>query len=222
MNNLEPYVEYHGWVTLKNAIDSHATGLKGQFRLNKEDDLDTFKSITKRRKGRAGQIYRMHFRPTGDEDFKIADIFFLGATWSHNSGTIVAFEFSEKSEWQEFRDWPGLAGGNKDDAKEIEIVLFRVTDDGKLMNIQQRDAIERIQIMKGGPQSIRAARLCKDGEFMDYLTSEGLVESTSPETAAKYVMEKCGIGSRKELDHDPEALDRFNKLVMSPFIKWSV
>ena len=141
MNPLDPYVEYHGFVLLKNAVDSHSTGLKSQFRLRDEDDLDVFKSVTKRRKGKAGQIYRMHFRPIEKKDFCVADIFFLGATWSHTNGTVVAFEFSGKEDWQQFRDWPALAEGKDVEAKEIEILLFRVGDDGELVNLEQRNKI---------------------------------------------------------------------------------
>lgn len=220
MNPLEPYVEYHGFVLLKNAIDSHSTGLKSQFKLQREDDLNKFKAITKRRKGHAGQIYRMFFRPVGDEDFKVADIFFLGATWSHSNGCTVAFSFSEKQEWQEFRDWPAIAGSGEDLAKEIEITLFRVGDNGEMMNLQQREAIERINRMKGGPQSIRCARLTSDNEFLAFMTSQVGINPCSSARAGKWILETVGIKSKKELDHDPAALRRFEQLVMSPFNRW--
>jgi len=216
MNPLEPYVEYHGFVLLKNAIDSHSTGLKSQFKLQEEDDLDKFKAITKRRKGHAGQIYRMHFRPMGEEDFHVADIFFLGANWSHSNGTTVAFEFSGKEEWQEFRDWPSIADCKVEGAKEIEILLFRVGDDGELLNIQQRDAIERINNMKGGPQSIRCARLLRDPEFLQWIKAE----RSWLKSPGDFIKETVGIKSKKELDNDRAALNRFNELVMSPFNRW--
>ncbi len=223
MNKLEPYVEYHGWVLLKNSTDSHSTGLKSQFRLRNEDDLDVFKGITKRRKGHAGQIYRMHFRPINEKDFRITDVFFLGATWSHNNGTVVAFAFTDKQEWQDFRDWPALSEGKDVEAQEIEIVLFRVGDNGELVNIQQRDRIEAIEDMKGGPQSIRCARLLTDPEFVRYYASLSEEQDTHPDferNAKLWINEQCGIRSRKELDHDSCALDRFNALVMSPFNRW--
>jgi hypothetical protein len=220
MDSLEPYVEYHGFVLLKNATDSHSTGLKSQFRLRNDDDLDVFKSITKRRKGHAGQIYRMHFRPIEEEDFRVADIFFLGATWSHTNGTVVAFEFTGKEDWQQFREWPALSEGKQVEAKEIEILLFRVGENGELVNLAQRDRIEKIEQMKGGPQSIRCAKLLLDGEFMDYVCSLSVLETVSEETAEAWIKKTIGISSRKELDNDESALNRFNKLVMSPFNRW--
>jgi hypothetical protein len=162
----------------------------------------------------------MHYRPLGEQDFCVTDVFFLGVSWSHTNGTIVAFEFSDKDRWQEFRDWPAIMQGKDTKPQEVEILLFRVGDDGQLVNLAQRNFIERVNNMKGGPQSIRCAKLCVDGEFMDYLTSESLVESTSPATAEKYIKETCGIKSRKELDHDDDALERFNKQIMSPFNRW--
>jgi len=218
MDNLEPYVEYHGNVLLKNAIDSHSTGLKAQFRLRDDDDLDTFKKITKRRKGRAGQIYRMHFKPILDEVWLIADIFFLGATWSHNNGAIVAFEFSAKEEWQDFRDWPAIAEGKHVEAKEIEIILFQVNEAGELVNKQQRDRMEIARTMKGGPQSIRAARLSTDREFLSFMCQ--YKNPCDSKFAEQWIKTTCNIESRKELDHDADALDKFNKLVMKPFNRW--
>jgi len=222
MNSLEPYVEYHGFAILKNAIDSHAAGNKVQFRLRDEDDLETFKGITKRRKGHAGQIYRMNYRPLSDSEFRVTDVFFLGVSWSHTNGTVVAFEYSDSECWKEFREWPAIMSG-KDmeiDPQEVEIVLFKVGDNGELINLAQRNRIEAINKMKGGPQSIRAARLCTDAEFMDYLMESSLVESSSPEMAEKYIKKTCVIKSRKELDNDDVALERFNTFIMSPFNRW--
>jgi hypothetical protein len=223
MNKLEPYVEYHGFVLLKNSVDSHSTGLKSQFRLRNEDDLDVFKGITKRRKGHAGQIYRMHFRPITDEEFRITDVFFLGATWSHTNGTVVAFEFCAKQEWQEFREWPALSQGKDVEAQEIEIVLFKVGDNGELINLAQRDRIEAINEMKGGAQSIRCARLTTDGEFKHWvalMVNKDRNMMVSDEFLAQWVKDRCGIKSRKELDNDPKALENFNVLIMSPFNRW--
>lgn len=220
MNKLKPYVEFHGFAILKNAVDSHSTGHKVQFRLRDDDDLEVFKGITKRRKGHAGQIYRMNYRPLSEKEYRVTDVFFLGVSWSHSNGTVVAFEFSDTEDWQEFRNWPALTQGKHVDPQEVEFVLFKVGDNGELVNLAQRDRIEAINKMKGGPQSIRCARLSTDGEFMDYLTSESLVESTSPATAEKYIKETCGIKSRKELDNDDVALERFNREIMSPFNRW--
>jgi hypothetical protein len=222
VSDLEKYVEYHGWFLLKNAINSHATGHKVQFRLRDEDDLNVFKGITKRRKGHAGQIYRMNYRRAAGDKYQVTDAFFLGATWSHNSGAVVAFEVADVEMWESFRRMPALAQGKDVEAEEFEVILFRVGEDGQLIDLQKRGKIEAIEQLKGGAQSVRAARLCMDGEFLDYLTAESLVESTSTETAVKYIKETAEIKSRKELDHDPAALIRFNALVMSPFNRWRV
>ena len=74
--------------------------------------------------------------------------------------------------------------------------------------------------MKGGPQSIRAARLSGDHEFLMFLASESGTNPVNSEFAENWIKETVGIKSRVELDHDEAALNRFNKLVMSPFNRW--
>lgn len=223
MNKLEPYVEYHGNMLLKNAINSHGTGLKVQFRLREEDDLEIFKGVTKRRKGKAGQVYRMNYKSVGEEHWGVTDIWFLGATWSHNNGAIVAFQLPDVTEWQHFRDWPALSEGKHVEAQEIEVILFMVGDNGELVNVQQRERIEKLHNMKGGPQSIRAARVCSSDEFQQWMAltiNDDKNLLLSEQFIEKWIKDVCQIKSRKELDHDSDALDRFNSLVMSPFNRW--
>jgi hypothetical protein len=220
VNQLEPFVEYHGFALLKNAVDSHASGFKCHFKLQNEDHLNKFKAITKRRKGHAGQIYRMQYRPVGDKQFEDVDVFFIGANWSHTNGCTVTFAFQGQEDWQQFRDWPAISD-HKDfpeGAKEVEIVLFRVSEKGEVVNIHQRDAVERINKMKGGPQSIRCARLCTDPEFVQWFSN--IASKSGKKKPNDWIKETIGIKSRKELDHDPAALSRFEKLVMSPFNRW--
>lgn len=224
MDELRPYVEFHGNMFVKNAINSHSTGLKVQFRLRNEDDLEIFKGVTKRRKGKAGQVYRMHYKAVGAENWKVADCWFLGATWSHNNGAVVAFMLSDVTEWQDFRDWPGLGDGAGTEAQEIELLLFRVGDNGELVNIRQRNRIETINEMKGGPQSIRAARMIADPEFKRYMAA--LINNdenlpVSDKFINDWVCKRCRITSKKELDHDGDKLARFNQMVSGPFIRWS-
>lgn len=221
MNDLEVYVEYHGWVFLKNAIDSHVTGLKVQYRLRDDNDLDIFKKVTKRRKGHAGQIYRMHYKPMGEDSWEIMDVWFLGVSWSHTNGATVAFELQEKCHWDAMREWPAIGEGKDVIPKEIEILLFRIGDDGEMINLKQRDHIEAVNELKGGPQSIRAARLSADNEFRAYVTAQ--VESliiVSSEVAAAWMKKIVGYESRKQLDHNKDLLEKFEKGVMSPFNRW--
>ena len=220
---MAPYVEYHGFAYLKNAVDSHSTGLKIQLRLKEEDDLDVFKKITKRRKGKAGVIYRIHYREVGTEDFRVGDVWFLGVSWSHTNGCTVAFEISEKETWEWFRDRPAT-DGKSDSPLEIEFLLFRVNDDGELMNIRQRDMVERAETLKGkkgGPQSIRAARLCNHTDFINWLikTERMAPGDYTPAQIADWMRKELDIVSRVELDHDEQARSRFEEM-HSEFIRW--
>ena len=217
MNELEPYVEYHGNAYVRNAIDSHATGLKIQLKLRFEDGLDVFKGIVKRRKGKAGQIYRIHFRPIETTDFYVADVWFLGASWSHVNGTTIAFRLSDPDDWKIFRAWPALSEGKEVVAQEIEFLLFRVGDDGELVNIKQRDKIEQIEKAakdrKGGPLSRRAGILCGEDDFLDWIRENHSRFDYLPHGARDYIYIRCGVKSRADLDHEVEAGEKFKALM---------
>lgn len=62
--------------------------------------------------------------------------------------------------------------------------------------------------LKGGSVSRDAALLCKNREFQEYVHS--LTGQTPCEDEATYHLKHfCLINSRKELDHDPDAFQRF-------------
>ena len=220
--SLAPYVEYHGNAYVRNAIDSHATGLKVQFRLRFEDGLDTFKAMTKKKKGKAGQIFHVHYRPVEETEYRVAEVWLLGVTWSHTHGTTVAFGFNDKDEWQSFRDWPAIAQGKEIEPQEVEFLLYRVGADGKLVNIEQRDKIEAIEstakARKGGPLSKRAAQLCNDDAFLDYIRETDPRFDYVPNGARNYIYLICSVDSRAELDHVAPAAEAFKKM-LSTFIR---
>lgn len=75
---------------------------------------------------------------------------------------------------------------------------------------------------KGGEWAKLAGMWCNDTDFWVWLNYErgyaGRVGS--PHAAALALRSACGIDSRVELDNDPAALERFNKEVRHPFMKW--
>lgn len=75
---------------------------------------------------------------------------------------------------------------------------------------------------KGGPLCKLAAMWCKDEEFWEWLYEhygQG-VPVLNEEEAAELLRALCGVQSRSELDHKPEATARFLNLVRAPFMAW--
>jgi len=66
---------------------------------------------------------------------------------------------------------------------------------------------------KGGVLSQEAARKCRELAFCEYS------DSATEDEAREFILEKCQIKSRAELDHDPAAAERF-KVLMREFAAW--
>lgn len=75
---------------------------------------------------------------------------------------------------------------------------------------------------KGGEWAKLAGMWCADPEFWLFLNSEerAHVHVTTADHAAWAIRDACGIKSRSELDHKPEALELFNVHFRRPFMKW--
>lgn len=62
---------------------------------------------------------------------------------------------------------------------------------------------------EAGRAITRAAILCADPKFRFWLTGG---EHITTEAAAQMIREACGVDSRKEFDHNPEALRKFQAI----------
>lgn len=67
---------------------------------------------------------------------------------------------------------------------------------------------------KGGEWAKLAGMWCNDPDFWDWC------QVTSESAAVEMVRNYAGIKSRAELDNDPDALERFNKNIRRPFVRW--
>ena len=229
--NETDYVAYHGWVWLKNAINSHQFGLRVQLKLCHEDDLKVFQGIKKHRKKRAGSgSYRIFTRIDPKEESWYGPVDMLFITWAHSisNGVTVTFEIADQAEWETLRGRPALAAGYEEgQLDKVEIMMVELNDEGKPINVEQRAKMEKMAREKswgkGGPQSIRAARLGRDKDFIDWVVLHKHwktdMVSVSPQTIAEWMRGECDIDTRRQLDHDPAALQRFEDRVMSPFLR---
>lgn len=72
-----------------------------------------------------------------------------------------------------------------------------------------------------GDLCYRAVMLCQDQEFRRWLKDAGdFREELLVNDAADVIKGWCGIESRKELDTDKRAAEKFRKLVLGPWFKY--
>jgi len=75
---------------------------------------------------------------------------------------------------------------------------------------------------KVGPLAKLAGIWCADPEFWAWLKSEHPHQEWNAETSAEYIRGLCGIESRAELDHDPEAEALFHTYIRANFSKYLI
>jgi hypothetical protein len=81
----------------------------------------------------------------------------------------------------------------------------------KIAIAEESDAIALTNKPKGGPISKNAARLCQDPWFQQWAV-KGTHRAPCGVTAKERLYEYCDIESRAELDHDPEAAQRYEEM----------
>ena len=72
-----------------------------------------------------------------------------------------------------------------------------------------------------GPLCRLAAMWCKDEEFREWFGMRFDLSELDEEDTALWLRDFLGVESRKDIDHDPVASERFQKLVRAPFMEWS-
>jgi hypothetical protein len=79
---------------------------------------------------------------------------------------------------------------------------------------------ETIHEPKGGALAKLAGMWCADKTFQAWLETDpdNAAPNESGATLCLYAL--CEIESRRELDHDPAAAERFNRLIRGPYMKW--
>ena len=99
--------------------------------------------------------------------------------------------------------------------------IARISGESSLPRENNTDIIEvDCPHTKPGPLCILACRWCKDPEFWSFVQCHGLYVCQSEFSAKTWILEQCGVSSRKLLDEDKYASHRFHALVRDPFMAW--
>jgi hypothetical protein len=97
------------------------------------------------------------------------------------------------------------------EGKRFAAVLVEIGDDEQPVAPQPRKDTR-------GPLCREACDYCAMPDFERWITPRG--EFWGAEAIKEWMLEKCGIKSRKELDADEMAAARFIREVRIPFMRW--
>ena len=125
----------------------------------------------------------------------------LGYGESDTSGCWVKFELPDNELMTSFR---GLKG------QRFIMMLVKVEDDETALPKEEREV--------GGPLSNLAGRWCRDNEFLEWFGAQddAFVEMTE-QVAADKIRTMCGVKSRAEIDHNPQAKSIFDDKIRRPY-----
>jgi len=73
---------------------------------------------------------------------------------------------------------------------------------------------------KGGPLAKLAGMWCGNLEFRRMVVSRTGKPCDTADDAKAYILERCGIESRAQIDHVPAAEAKFHASVRLPWVRW--
>ena len=140
------------------------------------------------------------------------------AGWSetHNAGCKVTFWLQSSDDLEAFRTLTIRKGNTA--GQRFMAALVEVGDDE--LPVQPIDTLpEPVQkaaenVHVGGPLARLAGQWCADPVFREWL---GAFDESH---AAAYIKKVCGVASRRLLDHDVDAADKFHAYVRGPYMDY--
>jgi hypothetical protein len=154
-----------------------------------------------------------------------------------NGGAKIVLQLADADDLERFKSMTLAKGRGKtaiagqrlacafveigDDEQPVQRESLGLADDGR----------EALRLTKGGPLAQLAGRWCEDERFRGWLFDTFTAEAVkamrattsvngqpdNASIAAKVVRKVCGVASRAELDHDPEAAALFHVLIRAPY-----
>ena len=127
--------------------------------------------------------------------------------WSDTStqGATVTFQLADHGDLDRFKSMTlakkGMAG------QRLAVVMVEIGDDEQ--PVEQSESKQ-----KPGDLCIVACNYCKDPAFIRWV---GAIHANG---ARQFILDKCLVKSRKDLDADKMAATRFHTLIREPFMAW--
>lgn len=141
-----------------------------------------------------------------------------GWSESHTGGCKVTFWLSGPDELAAFRTLTVRKGNTA--GQRFMAALVEVGDDELPVQTHINACDKALDQPKGGALAKLAGMWCADETFQSWLGVYYVAEGDTGGRAALRLYEVCDIQSRRQLDHDPEAAERFNARVRGPYMKW--
>jgi hypothetical protein len=127
--------------------------------------------------------------------------------WSetHSGGAKVVLQLADADDLEKFKAMTVRKG--KIAGQRLAVVMVEIGDDEQ--PIAQAETKQR-----AGELCIVACNFCKDPAFIRW------VGAIHPNGARAFILDRCVVSSRKDLDTDRMAATRFHTLVREPFLAW--
>lgn len=216
-------IAFEGQVKLAKWADSSSGGPKVTFALLDKDALTPFEKTTKRRGRKSGQRFLVILADsTGQPIPETPDeCVLLGASWTHTQGATVTFAFDSVEFWRRF-----TTADQSESPTQFHLTLVEMQDDETPVDQVSQATLEKATKRKGGPKSKHVAQVIQGQDFRTFVGKrlemrEDAWHLVTAEIADKWVKQVVGIESKADLDHEPAAWERYEKLVRRPFISWA-
>jgi len=119
------------------------------------------------------------------------------------------------------------------EGKRFMAVLVQIGDDDQPVQGDEKTAggpqnsrtIDKPQAKREylGDLCYRAVQWCNDPEFQRWVRERtGTSAPVDADMAKQFILMKCGVESRKELDTEAEAAEKFRRTVMAPWNKYLI
>lgn len=133
--------------------------------------------------------------------------------WSetHNGGAKVVLQLADADDLESFKLMTVRKG--KVAGQRLAVVMVEIGDDEQ--PVQQPEPKSR-----PGELCVMACTFCADPKFWEWADkiSEEVIEGENG--AKQFVLNMCGVLSRKELDAQPTAAERFHRTIRTPYLAW--
>lgn len=137
------------------------------------------------------------------------EVQFVAYADSSKGGPRITLRLAEREQLENFI---GMEG------KRFMVALVQVGDDEQPVP-PTPSTYRKPPVSSNGPACTWLVMRCKEREFQQWLVKAGdFVNEPSEGLAINIVKEWCGVQSRKDIDGNSEAMERFESLIRKPYL----